>query len=537
MAIEYIRNQPVFFGEQDEDCFCEVNPYAQLINLGDVTQFQLKLNTCFDSYNIVQNGDFADTSDWTYSFPWLIVSGSAHHVPDPNIAGGLLQNILAIGKLYQATITVAGMTAGTVSVYIGNTAHLDITTDGTYTFTGISDTVTFQIYATGNFDGTVDDVFVYEIDNRFMFAIYDSSDNFVTKISYQDNPDLFVIDKETITVSIDWETLGITDFGCCYICVLDPCVNTNSQNGIKNGDFTNDYGWENDPYPIFTIISGKAEMTIGGGSPYGSYLNNTLSSFGTGLSYSVTYTISEMDNGTMRLSIGGALGIERTTNGTFTETIVCGAGDVFAIIGSKITTDTAFYKVDNISTILLNNDYTCNMRSNDFKIGSFDCTLRINACNDEDGIGFNFESSGFSPSIRLTGALINAQYKIKRNAEFDSKGQGNVLYGNRRKTKKLIIENQPEYIHDFLSTLLIFDRFYIGNTAYFSEDEEYQVVYNDHEVNYGNSRIEISEKTQLVRNLNIGNEEANCVIGENFWIDESGNFIIDGGDGGKTIIN
>jgi hypothetical protein len=144
--------------------------------------------------------------------------------------------------------------------------------------------------------------------------------------------------------------------------------------------------------------------------------------------------------------------------------------------------------------------------------------LLINACNNENGLGFVFNGSGFSPRLRIQGKLKQSKYKSERVMEDDSNGTKRVIYYNRRKEKSLVADLLPEYIHDFLSTLVGYDKFYINGTPYIVEDDEYNVSYDNSQDNVGSISLLVSEQTQLIRNLNCSSEENTCTLGTNYLL-------------------
>lgn len=154
--------------------------------------------------------------------------------------------------------------------------------------------------------------------------------------------------------------------------------------------------------------------------------------------------------------------------------------------------------------------------SNTFSLSDYSCycpeTLYINAANAEDGLGFVFNGSGFSPRLRLQAKLKQAKYKSERTLEEDSNGTKRVIYFNRRKQKNLVADLLPEYIHDFLSTLQGYDIFYINGVPYVVEDDEYNVTYDQSQDNAGSISLLVSEQTQLIRNVHCSSEDASYSI-------------------------
>jgi hypothetical protein len=98
------------------------------------------------------------------------------------------------------------------------------------------------------------------------------------------------------------------------------------ENIITNGTFTNGLtGWNPDPSITWDNVNGKMAFGTSSGSQFVWYYfpAGTLVS---GNSYSVTFTVSNRTAGSIRANVGGGTnGTFRSTNATFTETIVSGS--------------------------------------------------------------------------------------------------------------------------------------------------------------------------------------------------------------------
>lgn len=540
MATSWIPNQPVKFVPASEtDVLDDRN--NQLLISSDVSQVQFNIAPCDDAQNVVVNGTFTSDTVWVPSGiveDWLITGGKA--VKGTSIIPCTLsQACLNIGSYYKVTFTVVEYTSGWVDIYVGNTNYFRATEAGTFTFYAFcTGTNNISLVAGPSTTLKVDNVEAVELQTNIILSVW--NDGLVTKISYTDNPEYFTFKDDSLTIEIDWSTLGITDNGCYYLGLHTPCTNTNGQCGLYNYDFHLSDGWSNSIGTKWSISGGKAVFSNTGLDLNTYDFVNSKTYVYPGLSYTITYTISGLSAGIFYPVIGGTAGTFRTTNGTFTETIIAGSADSFVRLrggSTNIFGGSSTLSVDNVVLRLTNDsDLVSNQISNKFKMGDYNGTLVINACNDENGLGFNFNDSGFTPRIRVEGILANAKYPYTRGTNIDSQGKANVYFGQRRKTHKLKIGDNPEYIHDFLSLLPLFDRFYINYEEYFVEDDEYQVSYNDNETDIGSATIEVSQKTQLTRNVNTGAEENNCSIEVSRWIDENGNYVIDGLDDKKVIV-
>lgn len=522
---EYIENQPVFLGTTNTCSNDSEFVYNQLVDVTDTTQFQLRVEPCISAEQIIVNPNFETDSDWTLGDNVGIADGQLCWIGE-TISGtsGSYANSTSVfeqNKYYKISITVVSI-VGTLDVYMESELLGSISSVGTHDFYGFANTLlsTGYLVICPQIDGTtacLNNVTSFEILTNFIIPIYDNDSNYVTKTSYDGNPQFFTFSKDTVTISIDWSELGITS-GCYYFCVLDPCVNTNGQNYpavITNPTFTGSAtGWQlglDWSYSANTVIG-----TLG--------MSNTLAQTDVFSSYSNSYSIIvEITAGTsidLDVYFGETLVDTLTSIGTHTVTgIPYGNGSLsFVMQGGSNITITSVIPVE-----IAEQDYVCNMTSNMFKIADYsnDCTLLINACNNEDGMGFVFEGSGFSPQVRLNAKLKEPKYSNERLTYTDSVGKKMNYYFKGRKGKYLCVDLEPEYILDFLWTLFGYDNVYIDSVAYTVDDDEFSPTYVLD--NVGSVRFLVSKKTQDVKNVNCSSEDNNCVIGENYLLQADNN--------------
>lgn len=528
---EFIENQPVVFDRDLTNCTnCDTLELPQLVNQGDITQFQIGLEPCLLSQELITDGGFNNgLTDWlTIGSGWSAVDGGACH--NGNAVGSLFQNILTKDKYYQITFTVTENIGGLALVFIGGT---NITVEGTgdFTFSGFALTTDCGFFAASGVDFCVDNVSVFEVDLHYIFGICDKSGAILKTFNLLDSltpggaaipfikDDKFNLTDGALTVFIDWTDLGIAN-GCRAIFILDPCVNQNGQNGVFNGDFTINDGWLATDVAggTFIILSGKGTYAGTGGASESTFTNDETQ-VGIGLQYRVTYTLSSMSNTDLSIKLGTASGTVRNSNGTFVD-IITANGSSFNIFADSTAAGSA--QIDDILLELVNDsDIVKDNISNDFELGLHTCTLLINACNDTDQFGFEFNQSSFSPTIRLFSKLATSQYPSERTTERNSFARFSNTFFQRTKTKQLFIDPQPEYVHDFLSLLSGFDHFYIENIEYFiPEEEEYVVNYDGDQDNVGSVDFGVTLKEELVRNIKCVSEGPGCELPPNFLLNE-----------------
>lgn len=526
---EYIENQPVFLGTTNTCSNDSEFVYNQLVDVTDTTQFQLRIEPCISAEQIIVNPNFETDSDWSLGDNVGIAGGQLCWTGE-TISGtsGSYANSTSVfeqNKYYKISITVVSI-VGTLDVYIESVFLGSISSVGTHDFYGFADTLLSTGYLvicpqTDGATACLSNVTSFEILTEFRIVLYDSNGVYNTDFTYSGNPKYFTFSKDTVTISIDWSELGITS-GCYYFCVLDPCENTNGQNYpavITNPTFTGSAtGWQ-----LGLDWSYSANTVIG---TFG--MSNTLAQTDVFSSYSNSYSITvEITAGTsidLDVYFGETLVDTLTSIGTHTVTgIPYGNGSLSFVMqgGSKITITSV------IPVEIAKQDYVCNMTSNMFKIADYsnDCTLLINACNNEDGMGFVFEGSGFSPQVRLNAKLKEPKYSNERLTYTDSVGKKINYYFKGRKGKYLCVDLEPEYILDFLWTLFGYDNVYIDGIAYTVDDDEFSPTYVLD--NVGSVRFLVSKKTQDVKNINCSSEENNCVIGENYLLqaDDNSSFV------------
>jgi len=526
---EYIENQPVFLGTTNTCSNDSEFVYNQLVDVTDTTQFQLRIEPCISAEQIIVNPNFETDSDWSLGDNVGIAGGQLCWTGE-TISGtsGSYANSTSVfeqNKYYKISITVVSI-VGTLDVYIESVFLGSISSVGTHDFYGFADTLLSTGYLvicpqTDGATACLSNVTSFEILTNFIIPIYDADGNYVTKTSYDGDPQFFTFSKDTVTISIDWSELGITS-GCYYFCVLDPCENTNGQNYpavITNPTFTGSAtGWKlglswsysaNTVVGTFGMGNALAQVNV-----FGSYTN----------SYSITVEITAGKSIDLDVYFGETLVDTLTTIGTHTVTgIPYGNGNLYFVMqgGSNITITSV------IPVEIAKQDYVCDFTSNIFKIADYsnDCTLLINACNNEDGMGFVFEGSGFSPQVRLNAKLKEPKYSNERLTYTDSVGKKINYYFKGRKGKYLCVDLEPEYILDFLWTLFGYDNVYIDGIAYTVDDDEFSPTYVLD--NVGSVRFLVSKKTQDVKNINCSSEENNCVIGENYLLqaDDNSSFV------------
>lgn len=178
MGIQIIPNQPINLDPPIVDP-CNVGDGKEncaLYNVGDIMYMQFKQLPCGDdlvcdptfqsaSANLITNSQFhTDTDGWILS-PEVTYDSGAENLRFA-ASSGIKSAYFTIyslipGKTYNVSFTTSGISAGTITPYLGGTAGAAVSTNTTTAVTmvcGAGNALLF--YATGAFDGHLDDIAV-----------------------------------------------------------------------------------------------------------------------------------------------------------------------------------------------------------------------------------------------------------------------------------------------------------------------------------------------------------------------------------------
>lgn len=563
MAIQLIPNQPVIFEDTTDICKCtSALNYKQLVAVGDITQFQFNFDLCLDAENILVNPNFNDNTGWVFPeggseydpLPneWTIADNKVCRTPYNGVESCFYQVITAPAQgMYYLNVNVIS-TSDLFTVTISNAtidiAFINITSAGIsnlrYYWDGNGDDMTITICAVDSV--CIDGIELFNMTENKIFPIVRVVDA-VTGLTVKqwDGSDPTIVLNEgiefwvfnyvgnSVTVNIDWSREGIP-VGCYYICLIDPCNTVNNQN-LSN--IVADPSFDDVPANSWTIITsvntfvnitgGKAQYTSTNTSGTAEITNDNLAV--NGLCYDTTLIITDTPvDARARIVIGSVAGAWHSTAGTFTEGITSGGQTITIEVE---TTNSSAASSINISSVVIkvaDECLECTYQSNEFKYDYFDdCTHLVSGCCNENGMGFVFGASLFSPRIRLISKYVKATYKAERVIFEDSAGKKTVPYFRRRKARAFIVDTAPEYVHDFLSTLMGYDHLYISGIEYVVLDDEYQPVYSSADDEMASVTINIEEKIQLVENKNCGADDLGCGLDAQMYIsDPSGQFTI-----------
>ena len=406
------------------------------------------------------------------------------------------------------------MTEGEIDISLNFIPSLSftVTQNGSYEFwyTPTSTSVhSWFLEVDSAFDGCIVDPSMIAIDNRFRVFICDDEQNLITELD--NTSPAFNFTRNFFTVTIDWD-LYVSEPGCYIITVLDPCINTCSQNRIIGQGFFDINNWilSDGPLRTWQVANGTAGFKATGVGIAELISHQSLCA---GKTYEITYTLANMLNNTFQLNVGGTLGILRSTNGTFTETITAGGSAAFRLIGDSPAIGSNF-DLTNLTFEAIAADTVADYVSNLFDYGTHSCSHLINATNNEDAFGMGFFDTGFNPRIRVESKIFPQGTDQDRLTHEDSKGKKIVVWGNTNWIELLRIVNETPHAFKFLSLLPLFNHWYIGSTEYFVNDDEFPEISWNKFRNCGSVDLEIRLKQELIKQQDCTNQEISGLIGE-----------------------
>lgn len=573
MPIETIQRQPVIFNEIIDSCNLGTRDLPNLVDSVDLTYFQFKITPCDSAPQLLANPTFSTVSDWipTGVPGWAIGLGdNAVYINDGSSQGsygyGLYQdNVLERGKLYEIVVDIEYIEANDglgVLFYSPETTYGfpisfgTVNTPGKHKLYAISQGTSFYI-APLNTTSTlrINQIEVREVDMRLKMLVQDCDGNNLYQWRLSDylvevnlnfvfgiqipiikiDSDVFELKENYVVGAVSW--LGEAD-GCYRICLADPCINTNSQLYIYNGEFNDNspatQGWilENfggDSWEINNNVL-RFFLNLQDGISFGTARQEGV--LGIGVTYNYEINISSIGFAAVTITYGTQSVIYSTT-GTHSGTITSDGVDFEIKVKSKGQgPGTSSAVIDYIRHEAILEDIEPELCSNKFeKCEKHDCTKLLHLCNQEDSFGFKFGGS-FIPSVRVPARLVNPYYEYNDILKEDSSlGRRSVIYGENRVGRILKIGAVPSRIHDFLSLSLISDDFFINNKEYSVDEEEYEVIYSDRREDIGYIHLQVSEKTQNYRNVKCDASTEVCYLPPNHLLSGDGASVISGGSG------
>lgn len=497
---EYIPFQPVIFDESLDECLLNTSGYSMPVQAGDNTQFQLLIEPCASSPDLVTNGTFASSAGWTLGSNWSIAGNIARHTA--GVGGTLTQNVpFTASGFYQITATFTNVTSGSCQVKAGLINKGTVSANGTYIFNqdGLLFGSGLNFVASSDFQGDINFVSVLILNvNYLKVVIYNLDGTQAAILDYADG--YFNVKAPYLTVTIDWDALGLS-YGCYYIGVADDCLNTCSQLYIADQVFyDSDFWTKNLATSTLTLLNNYwLYAGTGGGS---SAVLTSINDVCSGKTYTVTYTLAgNAGNAVFQVDLGGATGTVRSVNGTYTDTIVS-TGTSFNLTFASTVNPSNFWITD-LRVTVIDSQLTTDYVSNKFVYSAdTNCTKMISAVCDENSFGMGFVNTNFIPRVRVESKLILSGYPQERIKTKTSQGLKRVDFFSGDKNWRLRILRQPEHVMDFLALLIGFDHWYIDSVEYFAAEDEFAEPKANKFFNVYDIDIECQKKTLLLQNKN-----------------------------------
>jgi hypothetical protein len=401
-------------------------------------------------------------------------------------------------------VVLDNATAG-VRIYIGGTEAIYVSGDDNYVFYYYADAPTDL------------EVVIQGIDCSFeMTAI---SIKKMTKVTIaarnEATGNLDFIDEDALSVSynpiqvdngysvendplaravFDWSNLQVAytcPTGCYTLCLLDLPTN----NLITNGEMNGETGWTTivivtDPW---TFTGGVLNVNGGGDTSDNlDQLVNTLQAeLEVGKVYTLSMTISNWVSGALlwflpaNNTAGFVFDGAANPNGDIDITLDLTAEAFneptirFITTGFDAGVGAGVFTIDNM--IIYGEAGTVEILncSEPFLLSdSHPCTIKLTWTNENDAFGMAYGQFSIVHSLRVDAKQFQPIYeKIDKSIDTDSIGTIENIYSRTVKKEKLVLREQPEYVHDALSIGLEHDTFNIDGVRYVSEDEEYSPVW------------------------------------------------------------
>ena len=135
--------------------------------------------------------------------------------------------------------------------------------------------------------------------------------------------------------------------------------------------------------------------------------------------------------------------------------------------------------------------------SQSIKVIGCEGTLLLRVCNDSDALGF---AQGFF-TLRQPATLGNPNWEYEEASERLSNGFINRYFIDRQTVSVLSLERASKFLHPFLAAMAMFDHFYIEETEYSIDADNYQPGYGDSETGTGAAQLSVRPKQRLMRRV------------------------------------
>jgi hypothetical protein len=460
--------------------------------------------------------DFDSTSGTEYVDTWSFSTNVCHVQGNTNSLFPQLSNnsfSLTLGVTYKIVLTITNITEGDISVYFGGALIGVISANGVYTFSGTTTTgflgTALSLAPSANFNGCVDNVYLYSYDSYLNAAIFDLNDNWVMDI-----PSTYVAQSgEWVYIEFTGTQIGL-DEGCYRICLTENASSDPVQEEVFNGDFVaKDEGWTyNNPagstewtfpddycvgkdYSTLDILQIGQKLT-GKSCWIGSELTctfdiNVLSANGQFTFVAYGFNTTTIYNTTVYT--GGQTGSKSVTFTVTDDTEVVIRFDFTAL---SIEEPGAYEEVQftNVSVMDLGCDLTYPYCSNCFNLkASHECSKELEWYNTKNSFGFNYANSTVNPTFNLRLLCEFGKWMHKQNWNvWKNYNLGNqIAYADTKEVTEVRTEMLPENIHRAIAVARQHEYFYIESVRSYATEEDYEPEWTDKNKNFAIARFEI----------------------------------------------
>ena len=519
MGLERILGQPVLLGGQTEkNNECDTRSgYCVPYNQSEDSIFVLMKQTPCDD-TLVTNGDFATDTDWTITGTdqWTIVDGKiCASVGTVETFSQVVGSFTVFDK-FVINLTVQGMTAGSLEVYLGGSLVKTITENGIYAiYVGSSWSTDELLFSkSADFDGCVDSISLFKL-----LSEQDITANIIGTDSGVVTPMNLAFFNEYIHFSIPASSLSE---GCYVIMITDPCGTPLSFTEILTDtgfDSPSDWVTSSDGNGTASITGSTLKQTLGTVAGAGGYTRATASQpfpsltgrylikivYETGtIDASTAYVNVQTDDNTIRFEQGV------DANTTYTQYSVVDLDP--SILETQITIrsvgasgDINELKSCSIQYIPFDSGLTTSL-SNCLKVLADTTGLKVvEGISDEHlSLGFYFETGYFSLKARLQAYFQNPHTAIKSDSYLKSNGVRGKQYAQVSKAWDLVFGEVDENMHDTIANIISCDHFTIDGVEYISDEKDYQPNWgNKSAANVAESVIEVSKAEGTRFNTNV----------------------------------
>ena len=522
MSISTIPNQPIILPFTEDGCKCGNDIYEQLVDYKDELFFQVALDCSGEQ---ITNQSYTDAV-WTYNGVTYSNDGTPGGFFKPRIRPNDIFNV------FQLEVIITELNAGSLIIAMQGGQTYELTTPGNHTLyfntdvmsngTTLTPTIT---YFGDDFDGSFvvgsfRYAFVSGIYSNHKFFIVDSDNNVVI-----DDADYYQVVRNTLTVGFNLDAHDALT-GCYRIAYADACDNTCAQFRIDNGLFAEDVDWVLiNGASINTTDDAELNLLVGGGGlPRAT--SETL--FCENKTYNVEIAVTKITGGQISVRLGNSAIILINAIGVYSQNLTSTSGTQLYIELSGVAgneADIEYIEVKYADT----QPYEVNGASNILKIGEFNTCeyVKLEGCCADDAFGFAFNGSGFIPGIRVNKRFFRALYEAEVERYRFSNGDSSTTFADIQKVKTLRLEQQPEYVYDFLSLLVWFDSFFVNSVPYILRSDEFPSIQWNDANDLGDINMELIPASGVLRKVNCTGNEPSCLPtvfgdGEPFLLLENG---------------